>query len=177
MLPGQGNGVFRLHAIAFDREGRQTLLESRTITCTNATSTAPFGAIDTPTQGQTVSGSVNNFGWVLVPGTARADVPGGGTVRVVIDGAVVAVPGGWTSRPDISALFPTGYSSLASTLAVHTFDTTAAQQRRAHHRLGRDRDQRAGRRDREPLLHGLERRGVADSGDGRRPCVQCARVR
>ena len=40
---------------------------------TNSTATAPFGAIDTPGQGETISGSnYANFGWVLSPGTRRA---------------------------------------------------------------------------------------------------------
>jgi hypothetical protein len=74
-------------------------------------------------QGELVSGSVNNFGWVLAPGSARADVPGGGTVSVVIDGAVVGTPAGWTNRPDLTTLFPTGFSSLSSALAVLPIDT------------------------------------------------------
>ena len=56
-LPARGNGTFPLHACAIDGEGTRTLLGSRTITCTNATATKPFGTIDTPGQGQTVSGS------------------------------------------------------------------------------------------------------------------------
>ena len=34
-------------------------------TASNATSKQPFGAIDTPTQGQTVCGVISNAGWVL----------------------------------------------------------------------------------------------------------------
>jgi hypothetical protein len=123
MLPSQGNGTFTLHAVAIDAEGQQVLLGSRTITCENAASTAPFGAIDTPEQGQTVSGIVNNFGWVLAPGNARADVPGGGSVTVVIDGEPAGTPIGWTNRADLTATFPAGYSSLSSALAVYAFDS------------------------------------------------------
>ena len=124
MLPNRGNGVFTLYSYADDAAGRSTLLGSRTITCTNSTATTPFGAIDTPGQGETVSGSVNNFGWVLSPGARRADPPGGGTVTVFIDGAPVGAPAGWTSRSDISALFPVAqYSGVGSALAVLTFNT------------------------------------------------------
>ena len=113
MLPNQGNGTFTFHILADDANGNTTLLGSRTITCTNAAATMPFGAIDTPAQGQTVSGVVNNVGWVLSPGARRADPPGGGTVRVVIDGVLVGSPGGWTSRPDIAALLPAAKDSSA----------------------------------------------------------------
>ncbi len=123
-LPNQGNGTFKLYAYADDADGHTTLLGTRTITCDNANAITPFGAIDTPLQGGVVSGVVNNFGWVLAPGTVRADVPGGGTVNVVIDGAVVGAPAGWTSRSDLTTLFPTGFSDLASTLAVFPIDTT-----------------------------------------------------
>src|SRR4029079_8918227 len=64
MLPNQGNGTFKLYADADDVDGHSVLLGSRTITCTNSTATAPFGAIDTPAQGETISGTAyNNFGW------------------------------------------------------------------------------------------------------------------
>jgi hypothetical protein len=125
-LPSLGNGVFRLTAIADDAQGHSTVLGSKTITVANATSTAPFGAIDTPTQGGTVSGTLTNFGWVLSPAPRRADPPAGGTVQVVVDGAFVsASPGGWTSRPDLTALFPVAqYPGIATALAVAVLDTT-----------------------------------------------------
>jgi Viral BACON domain/Putative binding domain, N-terminal len=126
MLPNQGNGTFRLHAFADDVDGHSTLLGSKTFTCTNATATLPFGAIDTPGQGQTVSGTnYANFGWVLARGTKHADPPGGGNVRVVIDGAFVGSPVGWTSRSDLTALFPLAqYSGVNSALGVYNFNTT-----------------------------------------------------
>lgn len=123
-LPNQGNGTFVISAIADDAEGSSVLLGSKTITCTNATSPAPFGAIDTPLQGEVVSGIVNNFGWVLAPGTARADVPGGGSVSVFINGVPVGVPFGWSPRSDLTAVFPAGFSSLGSAVALHVFDST-----------------------------------------------------
>ena len=57
MLPNQGNGTYQLFVYAHDREGRTTLLGTRTMTCDNANATKPFGAIDTPTQGGTASGT------------------------------------------------------------------------------------------------------------------------
>ena len=126
-LPNLGNGTFRLHAIADDADGHSTLLGTKTITCDNANATAPFGAIDTPIQGGTVSGNVTNFGWVLARDPRRADPPGGGTVRVVIDGAFLPqVPGGWNSRADLTALFPAAqYPGIGTALGVAAFDSTA----------------------------------------------------
>ena len=125
-LPSLGNGTFRLTAIADDADGHSTVLGTKTITCTNATATAPFGAIDTPDQGGTATGNLLNFGWVLGPAPRRADPPGGGTVQIVVDGAfLAAVPGGWTSRADLAALFPAPqYPGIDTALGVATLDTT-----------------------------------------------------
>ena len=125
-LPNLGNGTFRLHAIAEDSDGHATTLGTKTITCNNSSATAPFGAIDTPGQGATVSGVVGNFGWVLARGLRRADPPGGGTVQVLIDGAVASfVPGGWNSRSDLSALFPAAeYPGINTALGLAAFDST-----------------------------------------------------
>ena len=125
MLPGQGTGTFRLYAYADDADGHTTLLGTKTITCDNADATSPFGAIDTPGQGDVVSGVVPNFGWVLAPGLLRADPPGGGNVTVYVDGAPVGSPAGWTSRSDLSTLFPASqYSGVDTALAVYSLDTT-----------------------------------------------------
>ncbi|MBA3887914.1 MAG: hypothetical protein H0X67_19635, partial [Acidobacteria bacterium] len=123
-LPNLGNGTFTLLAVAEDVEGYSTQLGAKTITVTNSTATKPFGAIDTPGQGDTISGtSFNNFGWVLGPGARRADPPGGGTVVAVINGAVVGSPGGWTSRPDLAALFPVAsYAGIHTAAGVYTFN-------------------------------------------------------
>jgi hypothetical protein len=125
-LPNLGNGTFRLTAIADDADGHATTLGTKTITCANSTATTPTGAIDTPVQGGTVSGTVTNFGWVLSPSPRRADPPGGGTVRLVIDGAFQsAIPTGWTSRSDLTALFPASqYPGIATALGVASFDST-----------------------------------------------------
>jgi hypothetical protein len=126
VLPNRGTGSYRLHIYATDQEGNRKLLGTRMITCTNSTAVTPFGAIDTPAQGEIVSSATyNNFGWVLSLGPRRADPPGGGTVRVVIDGAVVGSPSGWTSRSDVSALFPAAqYPGVDTALGVYTFSTT-----------------------------------------------------
>ena len=125
MLPGLGNSTFRFSMFAEDADGHSTLLGTRTITCTNSTATQPFGAIDTPTPGETVAGSTyTSFGWVLARGPRRADVPGGGSVSVLIDGVVVGSPSGWSARSDLSALFPVGtFPGVNNALAAYSFDT------------------------------------------------------
>jgi hypothetical protein len=98
LFGGQGN--LTLYAYAFDPEGHITLLGRSSldhtptaVTLANDTIAKPFGAIDTPGQGQTVSGALANFGWVLTPDgdtAAGADdiyIPtDGSTMRVYIDG-------------------------------------------------------------------------------------------
>jgi hypothetical protein len=125
-LPDEGDGTFTLHAYADDAEGRSTLLGSRSINCTNKTATRPFGAIDTPGQGDTISGSAYaNFGWVLARGTTLAHPPFG-AVSVVIDGVLGSSPVGWVSRSDLTAAFlASKYSGVGSALGVSTLDTTA----------------------------------------------------
>jgi hypothetical protein len=126
-LPNLGDGTYTLVAVAYDADGHATTLGSKTITCNNSSSEDPFGAIDTPEQGGTADGITANYGWVLARGsTTRADPPGGGTVRVVIDGAAIAsVPGGWTSRSDLDALFPAAqYAGIGTAFGVAGIDTT-----------------------------------------------------
>ena len=124
-LPNLGNGTFRLHAYADDADGHSTLLGSRTITCANSSATAPFGAIDTPDQGATISGSsYPNFGWVLSRGSVLA-YPPHGTVTVLIDGVPAGSPGGWASRPDLASLFPvSSYAGIGNALGLAAIDTT-----------------------------------------------------
>ena len=66
-LPNGGNGTFTLQAVARSTNGKSAIIGSRTIVARNATSAFPFGTIDTPGQGATVSGLVTNFGWALTP--------------------------------------------------------------------------------------------------------------
>ena len=126
-LPNLGTGTVVLYAYASDADGHTTPLGTKTITCANDTSVAPFGALDTPNQGEAIGGTAyNNFGWALSPGARRADVPGGGTVQVLIDGVNVGTPGGWVARSDLTALFPAAqYSGVGNAAAAFTFDTTA----------------------------------------------------
>ncbi len=125
-LPNGGNGSFTLYAYADDAEGHATLLGTKTITCDNLSSPAPFGAIDHPMQGEVIGGVFLNAGWVLSPGNNRfANGAQGGTVNVLVDGAVLGSPSGWAARSDITALFPVAqYAGVNKAVAGFGLDTT-----------------------------------------------------
>ena len=84
-LPNGGNGTFTLHAVARSASGESVVIASKTIVCANSTSVFPFGTIDTPGQGATVSGIVTNFGWALTPQPKMIPLDGS-TIDVYIDG-------------------------------------------------------------------------------------------
>jgi len=123
-LPWDGQGPFKMHAFIVDAEGNIVPLGGKTITVANAASSKPFGAIDTPGQGQTVSGVIHNFGWVI-----PVKAPEGGTipqqnVEVYIDGVFVGNPDGLNRRSDLDAAFgPQGFDTSQAS-RVLTLDTT-----------------------------------------------------
>lgn len=121
MLPG-GDGTYRLRVFVEDLEGHVTAIGSRTIAVANSIAALPFGAIDTPGQGDSVSGVITNWGWALTPQTASIATDGS-TIDVVIDGVVVGHPTFGLNRPDIAALFP-GYANTNSAVGYFTIDTT-----------------------------------------------------
>ncbi|MCC7186460.1 MAG: hypothetical protein IT185_09490, partial [Acidobacteria bacterium] len=103
------NGTFTLTAIAWDKEGKHTILGTKTITVNNATSTKPFGSIDVPAYGATFSGHNFTFGWALTPVSGCSVA--GGTKTMTIDSvpANVVTPYGITygaNRTDIAGAFP-----------------------------------------------------------------------
>ncbi|MFC2141192.1 hypothetical protein ACFLQP_02730, partial [Acidobacteriota bacterium] len=122
-LPNGGNGTFNIHAIVTDEEGNQVNLGAKTITCDNANAVKPFGALDTPAQGGTASGSdFVNFGWALtpLPNTIPVD---GSTITVWVDGVAVGTPVYNEYRNDIAALFP-GYHNSDGAGGHYYLDTT-----------------------------------------------------
>ena len=106
-----GGGLFTVHAIATDRDGHTTEIGSTAFSVNNALATRPFGTIDTPGQGMTVSGLYANTGWVLTPTSGATIAPG--DVRVLIDGAFVAGVPSTAARSDIASLFPAFDTSQA----------------------------------------------------------------
>jgi hypothetical protein len=121
-LPNQGNGTFRLWVYADDVDGHTSLLGTKVITCTNATATKPFGAIDVPGQGETKSGAFINFGWALTP-QPKSIATDGSTISVLLDSVNIGTVTYNNARPDIQALFP-GYANTNGAIGFRLIDTT-----------------------------------------------------
>jgi hypothetical protein len=118
-----GNGTYKLHAIAFNKAGSQLDLGTKTITVDNAHAAKPFGTIDTPGQGGTISGTDSvNFGWALTPQPAMIALDGS-TITVVIDGVSVGHPVYNNFRSDIANLFP-GYANSGGAVGFFHLNTT-----------------------------------------------------
>jgi hypothetical protein len=123
MLPNRGTGTFVFYVYARDREGHVVLLGTRTMTCDNAHATAPFGAIDTPAQGDTASGTgYLNFGWVLTP-NPKSIPADGSTLMVYVDGVAVGRPTYNNYRADIATLFP-GLANSNGAVGYRVLDTS-----------------------------------------------------
>ncbi|MDQ1350160.1 MAG: hypothetical protein QG657_461 [Acidobacteriota bacterium] len=122
-LPNGGNGTYTLYAKAGDSAGHETTLGSKTITCDNANAVKPFGAIDTPSQGGTVSGKFSmNWGWVLTP-QPNSIPTNGSTINVYVDGVNLGHPTYNIYRADIATLFP-GYANSNNAVGYFNLDTT-----------------------------------------------------
>jgi len=132
-LPVQGNGTYKLHAYATDKEGNTALLGTKTIVCDNSHAVKPFGTIDTPAQGGTVSGNpVINFGWVLTP-MPKTVPKDGSTIEVYVDsvkvGNLATAPNVYNQyRVDVSTNFPgfnnTGGPGAGGPVGAFFLDTT-----------------------------------------------------
>ena len=123
-LPAQGNGPFRLHALATDMGGKVKELGFKNIIGDNAHNTLPFGAIDTPTQGGTASGSAFvNFGWALTP--LPKEIPrNGSTLTVFVDSVPIGSPTYNNFRADVRDAFPE-YVNSDGAVGFRYIDTTA----------------------------------------------------
>jgi hypothetical protein len=120
---GLGNGIYNFHAIAVDGIGQSTDLGTRTITVDNANSVLPFGTIDTPADGATISGPAYvNFGWALTPLPNSIPVDGS-TIIVFIDDQPIGHPVYDNPRSDIEALFP-GYANTSGAVGYFYINTT-----------------------------------------------------
>jgi hypothetical protein len=118
-----GNGTYKLHAIITNTAGVTLDLGTRTVTVDNAHATAPFGTIDTPAQGATISGSAYvNFGWALTPNPYNIPT-NGATIFVYVDGVPQGHPVYNLARSDIQTLFP-GYANTNGAVGYFYLDTT-----------------------------------------------------
>jgi Tol biopolymer transport system component len=129
-LPGGGNGTFTLTFRARDgvdvggtfTPGNVVELGRRTITVNNATAVRPFGTIDTPAQGERVSGTnYPNFGWALTP-LPKAIPTNGSTIAVIVDGISIGNPSYNLFRSDIATLFP-GFNNTSGAVGHMAIDT------------------------------------------------------
>jgi hypothetical protein len=120
-LWNQGNGVYTLYAYAVDLENHYTTLGSKTITVDNANATKPFGSIDVPAFGQTMSGGFWNFGWGLTPGSSCMIT--NGNVQVGIDSQPLTPVNYGDLRADIAAAFP-GFTNGGGAGGAYFIDTT-----------------------------------------------------
>ena len=154
--PYGGQGALTIYAVATDANGNKKLLGRSSdpanpgystptaIGMTNDTIAKPFGAIDTPGQGQTIGGIVNNFGWAITPDTNTIAGDGGdilipangSTMTVFIDGnptALVAYnqcrgnvgnppPGGVYCNDDVANIF--GNTTPQAPLTTRTSNPT-----------------------------------------------------
>ncbi len=122
-LPNHGNGTFKLHAVATNAIGLSREIGTKTITVDNAHATKPFGTIDTPAQGATVSVTdLVNFGWALTPQPAKIPTDGS-TIQVWLDGAPIGNVTYNNPRSDIDTLFP-NYANTFGAVGFRYIDTT-----------------------------------------------------
>jgi hypothetical protein len=122
-LPNNGNGTFKIYAIAEDTYGYEVTLGTKTITCDNANAVKPFGAIDTPTQGGGASGTnFKNHGWALTP-MPNSIPTDGSTIHAYIDGVDKGRIVYNVYRSDIAGYFP-GYANSSGAGGYFEFDTT-----------------------------------------------------
>jgi hypothetical protein len=123
MFPNQGNGLFTLHAFAYDGSGHKVKLGQKDIYCDNANRTRPFGTLDTPRLGGVISGdNYVNFGWALTAQPKYIPLDGS-TILVWVDGVPLGHPNYGNYREDIATKFP-GYANSDSAVGHFRIDTT-----------------------------------------------------
>ncbi len=121
--PGLGNGTYNLHAIAHNTAGITVDLGTRTIGADNAHAAKPFGTIDTPGQGSTISGNAFvNFGWVLTQNPLIIPTDGS-TITVMVDGQTLGHPVYNQFRSDVASAFP-GRANSGGAVGYFVLDTT-----------------------------------------------------
>ncbi len=138
-----GQGQFTLTAYALDVEGNANVLGSKTITLDNDAATIPFGAIDTPTQGGTMTTSIYaNFGWAMTQSGKCLDTSSTAAYKVYIDGVsrTLTPATNWfpaLTRADIAAAYP-GLCNSNNALAAYYIDSTALSLSNGLHTIGWD---------------------------------------
>jgi hypothetical protein len=123
VLPGQGNGTYRLTVFADDAEGHTSLIGTRTFVADNAHATIPFGTFDTPAEGATISGTdYPVFGWALTP-QPKTIPKDGSTVKLYIDSQLVGTLDYNHFRQDVFDTFST-LNNADGAVGFRVIDTT-----------------------------------------------------
>ena len=126
LLPNNGNGTFKIKAIARDMVGRSTILGTKIIFCDNANSRKPFGTIDIPkSYGVILADGYDTYtvwGWALAPKPNSIPLDGS-TITVWVDGLPVGNPVYNIYRKDIAEIFP-GYNNSQGAGAYFQLDIT-----------------------------------------------------
>ncbi len=168
-----GNGSFKIYAIATDVEGKTTVLGSKQISVDNAHAVKPFGTLDTPGQGETVSGaSFVDFGWALTP-PPQAIATDGSTLAVYLDGAMIGRPTYNQYRSDIATLFP---DCLNRNGGVGYFYIDTTKLANGMHNIAWSFTDKAGRVDGIGSRYFYTSNGVAGAGAGTDPHPSLART-
>ncbi len=124
-----GNGTYTFYAFAYNAplpgqtQGTSAQIGVAHITVNNAGSHIPFGTLDTPGDGATISGSdYVSFGWALTPQTATIPTDGS-TISLIVDGQILGHPTYNNYRSDIAMLFP-GYANSGGAVGFYHLNTT-----------------------------------------------------
>jgi len=123
-LPNKGIGTFVLMAYIYDLAGHEVLLGSHTITgvAPSAGAAVPFGSLDAPEDGATISGSACAVsGWALAPPPRTIAEKGG--LAAWIDGQFAGYPSYGGLREEIALAYP-GFANSAAAGGALILDTT-----------------------------------------------------
>jgi hypothetical protein len=171
-----GPSAFTLHAFAVDEEGLNSLIGSKNIVVDNDNASLPFGTIDTPTPGGTMTSRVLvNFGWAMAHAGACIDTASPAAYQVFIDGIsrpmrLSGVGQNWFPglyRPDLEAQFP-GLCNSGNALAAYYIDAEELGLSVGLHTIAwavtdnQGRTEGIGSRNFEVLYDGSNASGVAD---------------
>jgi len=132
-LWNQGNGTYKFYAFAFDVDGQNSLLGTKTVTVNNAAANKPFGALDAPAYDATVAGNFWNYGWALTPNATPPCTITNGNVMVSIDSGALTPVNYGDLRSDIAASFP-GFTNATNAGGAFFINTTALTNGR--HQIG-----------------------------------------
>ena len=126
-LPNKGTGFFTVYAVAFDSTGQSANVGARTIYSDNIAGTVPFGAIDTPVEGEALPiDPCTSTGWALTP--PPHSIPAeGNTLWIWIDGLRWGHPAYGQYRADIAGLFP-GHANAQGAGGSYLFDPSLLSQ-------------------------------------------------